>query len=225
MTDGSAARTEGEKEAAAYAAAELVEDGMAVGLGTGSTVAYLLAALARRRLGKTGFAASSPATELAARNLGLRVLSLQELSGRLDITIDGADQVAADGWLVKGGGGAHVREKVLAAAAARFVVIVSENKLKDALGPPVPLELTPFAAPYALRALAPTELREAPRSPDGNLIADYVGEIGDPRALAARLSATPGVLDHGLFAPELVSEILIGTPSGVERRPGSQSGT
>ena len=224
MTDDPSARIEGEKAAAAYAAAELVQSGMAVGLGTGSTVGYLLAALARRNLREVSFAASSPATELAARNLGLRVLSLQELAGALDITIDGADQVAADGWLVKGGGGAHTREKVLASAASRFVVIVSENKLRQELQPPVPLEITTFAAPYALSALAPSTLREAPPSPDGNLIADYHGPIGDPRELAARLSATPGLLDHGLFAPELVSEILIGAAGGIERRVGARSG-
>jgi ribose 5-phosphate isomerase A len=225
MSEADAAvRTDGEKAAAAHAAAELVQEGMAIGLGTGSTVAYLLPALARRRLKDVAFAASSPATELAARNLGLRVLSLQELSGRLDLTIDGADQVAPDGWLVKGGGGAHAREKVLAVAAARFVVIVSENKLREALQPPVPLEITPFAAPFTLRALAPASLRQAPPSPEGNLIADYEGPIGDPRSLAARLAGTPGVLEHGLFEPELVSEILIGSPRGVERRPGPLSG-
>ena len=133
-----------EKRAAAEAAAELVCDGDRVGLGTGSTVAYLLPALAARGL-TIRCAATSPATESIARELGLSMESLAEL-GELDIAIDGADQVAPDGWLVKGGGGAHTREKVIAAAARRFVVIASSDKLVEALRPPVPLEILVFAA-------------------------------------------------------------------------------
>src|SRR5207253_6036389 len=116
----------------------------------------------------------------------------------------GADQVAPAGWLVKGGGGAHTREKIVAAAADRFVVIVSADKLVDALRPPIPLEVLRFGAAATLAAVAPAELRDAPPSPDGNLIADYLGPIDDPQALAARLAATPGIVEHGLFPPELV---------------------
>ena len=133
---------EREKRAAAEAAAELVEDGMAVGLGTGSTVAHLLPALAARGLG-IRCVATSPATERAARELGLQVEPFDGLD-RLDIAIDGADQVAPDGWLVKGGGGAHLREKIVAAAAERFVVIVDSGKPVEELSPPVPLELSSF---------------------------------------------------------------------------------
>ena len=112
---------EREKQVAAEAAAELVESGMTVGLGTGSTVAYLLPALAKRSLDIL-CAATSPRTEHAARELGLRIEEVTSID-RFDITIDGADQIAPDGWLIKGGGGAHFREKIVAAAADRFIVI------------------------------------------------------------------------------------------------------
>jgi len=195
-----------EKRVAAAAAAELVRDGAAVGLGTGSTVAFLLPALAGRDL-DTRCAVTSPATEAAARELGLSVFSLDEL-GTLDIAIDGADQIAPDGWLVKGGGAAHTREKIVAAAARRFVVIASSDKTVDRLRPPVPLEVLRFGARRTLAALG-AELRDVPPSPDGNLIADYLGEIDDPSELAAHLSATPGVVEHGLFPPSLVTDILV----------------
>src|SRR5262245_3552216 len=196
-----------EKRAAAEAAAELVPDGAKVGLGTGSTVAYLLPALAARHL-DIRCAATSLATEAAARALGLVVEPLDGL-GPLDIAIDGADQIAPDRWLVKGGGGAHTREKIVAAAARRFVVIASSDKLVGSLAPPVPLELLVFGAAATLAAVAPAELRDVAASPDGGLIADYLGEIGDPAALARRLSGTPGVVEHGLFAPALVSDVLV----------------
>jgi ribose 5-phosphate isomerase A len=205
-----------EKRAAAEAAAELVADGDRVGLGTGSTVAELLPPLAARKL-EIVCVATSPATEEAARALGLRLDSLDEL-GTLDIAIDGADQVAPDGWLVKGGGGAHTREKVVAAAAERFVVIVSSDKLVDELCPPIPLELLRFGAKAVLAGLAPSELRDAPPSPDGNLIADYLGAVGDPARLAARLNATPGVVEHGLFPPELVSDVIVAQGTSIEWR-------
>jgi ribose 5-phosphate isomerase A len=206
---------EREKALAAHAAAELVPDGARVGLGTGTTVAHLLPALAARRL-DLRCVATSPATERRARELGLRVEPFDALD-RLDVTIDGADQVAPDLWLVKGGGGAHTREKIVAAAAERFVVIVSSDKLVEALRPPVPLELLPFGLNATLRRLGHARLREAPRSPDGGVIADLDCEVTEPAALAARLEATPGVVDHGLFAPALVDEVLVGRGDVVER--------
>jgi ribose 5-phosphate isomerase A len=208
--------TEGQKRAAAQAAAELVSDGQRVGLGTGSTVAHLLPALAARGL-SLRCVATSPATARAARELGLIVEELDEL-GRLDIAIDGADQIDPSGWLVKGGGGAHTREKIVAAAAERFVVIASAEKAVSKLSPPVPLEVLRFGAGTTLATLGESVLREAPPSPEGNLIADYLGPIGEPRALAMRLSEMPGIVDHGLFAPELVSDVVIAGPGGVEHR-------
>ena len=196
-----------EKEAVGERAALLVEDGMRVGLGTGSTVAFLLRALARRRLNLRCIA-TSVATQVQACQLGLHVEPFDRLD-RLDIAIDGADQVASDGWLVKGGGGAHTREKVVARAADCFVVIVSNAKLVGVLRPPIPLELLSFGLAATLRALAPCELRVgAEATPDGGVLADYRGEVGDARMLAGRLSATPGVVEHGLFPPELVTTVL-----------------
>jgi ribose 5-phosphate isomerase A len=209
---------EDQKRAAALAAAALVQDGMRVGLGTGTTVAFLLPALAARGLREIRCVPSSPATEQAAHAVRLPLSTLEELGGELDIAIDGADQIDPRGWLIKGGGGAHAREKVLAAAAARFVVIASANKSVSALSPPVPLEIMRFAAPYTLNALAPSRLRDRPPSPDGNLIADYVGPLDDASALAARISATAGVVAHGLFEPALVSDVLLAGPDGVSHR-------
>jgi len=206
---------EREKQVAAEAAAELVEDGMTVGLGTGSTVAFLLPALARRSL-TIICAATSPRTEHAARELGLRIEDVASID-RFDITIDGADQIAPDGWLVKGGGGAHTREKIVAAAADRFVVIADSTKPVQALHSPIPLELLSFGLRATMRWVAPASLREVPPSPDGGVIADYHGPVDDPVALAARLSATPGVVQHGLFPPEMVATVLVGRGESVDR--------
>jgi ribose 5-phosphate isomerase A len=207
---------EAEKKAAAEAAAQLVEDGMLVGLGTGSTVAYLLPALAARKL-DVRCVATSVRTEEAARELGLSVEPFEGID-RLDIAIDGADQIAPDGWLVKGGGAAHTREKIVAAAADRFIVIASSDKTVDALSSPVPLELLRYGLQATMRALAPVRLRDVPPSPDGNVIADWTGELDDPAPLAARLSATPGVVEHGLFPPSMTAEIFIARGSEVERK-------
>jgi ribose 5-phosphate isomerase A len=209
------------KRAAALAAAELIEDGMRVGLGTGTTVAYLLPAIAERGLEGLCCVATSPDTERAALALGLTVRQLDEL-GELDIAIDGADQIDAEGWLVKGGGGAHTREKIVASAARRFVVIVSAEKSVPRLAPPVPLELLAFGVQHTLAEIGDARLRGTMTSPDGGLIADYLGPIGDPRGLSARLSATAGVVEHGLFAPEMVSLMLIAGEHGVERRAGAE---
>jgi ribose 5-phosphate isomerase A len=206
---------EREKQVAAEAAAELVEDGMTVGLGTGSTVAFLLPALARRSL-RIVCAATSPRTEHAARELGLRIEDVASID-RFDITIDGADQIAPDGWLVKGGGGAHTREKIVAGAADVFVVIADSTKPVEALHSPIPLELLSFGIHATMRRLAPASLRAIPLSPDGGVIADYHGPVDDPAELAARLSATPGVVEHGLFPPKMVATVLVGRGESVER--------
>ena len=205
-----------EKRAAAEAAALLVRDGDRVGLGTGTTVAPMLPALAARGL-DIRCVATSVATEVAARALGLAIEPFEQLD-RLDIAIDGADQIDPAGWLVKGGGGAHTREKVVAAAADRFVVIASADKVVERIGPPIPLELLSFGLPATLQLLGEAELRHVPLSPDGGAIADYLGPVDDPASTAARLSATPGVIDHGLFAPELVSDILIARGEEIEHR-------
>jgi ribose 5-phosphate isomerase A len=212
-----------EKQAVARAAAELVSDGMRVGLGTGTTAAHLVHELAARDLSGLTCVATSPATERLARELGLNIRALDEL-GELDIAIDGADQIDPRAWLIKGGGAAHTREKIVAAAARRFVVIASAGKAVAELEPPVPLELVPFGALRTLAELGRARLRDGtPPSPDGGLIADYLGPIGEPRELAVHLSSTPGVVEHGLFAPEMVDEILIAHASGIERRAGARA--
>ena len=206
-----------EKRLAAEAAAELVHSGMTVGLGTGSTVAYLLPAIARRGLSEIRCVATSVATEQQARELGIPVEEFSTLR-RLDIAIDGTDEVTPDGWLIKGGGGAHLREKIVAAAAERFVVIGDSSKPVEALRGPVPLELFAFGVASTLERLGPeVELRDVPPSPDGGAIADYRGAIDDPAQLAARLEANPGVAAHGLFPPEMVSDLFIGRSNEVER--------
>lgn len=213
-------RIEAEKRLAAEAAAELVEDGMRLGLGTGSTVALLLPAIAARGVKDLRCVATSIATERQARELGIPVEDFDSLQS-LDLAIDGTDQVSPERWLVKGGGGAHTREKIVAAAAERFVVIADSSKPVERISAPIPLELLPFGLASTLRRLGElgaVKLRDAPRSPDGGVIADYLGEVGDAAELAARLAACPGVLDHGLFPPEMVGEILIGRGDSVESR-------
>jgi ribose 5-phosphate isomerase A len=212
---------EREKLAAAEAGAALVSEGMWVGLGTGSTVERLLPVLAGRAVKEVVYVATSPETEQAAREHGLDVRPFASVD-RLDLALDGADQIAPTGWLIKGGGGAHTREKVVAAAAERFIVIASSNKLVATLAPPIPLELLPFGLESTLRLLEPVALRSTPSTPDGGLLADYLGPVEDPDQLAARLSQAPGVVEHGLFPPPLASEILVATGSRIRRlRPAA----
>ncbi len=207
-----------DKRAAAQYAAGLVEDGMRVGLGTGTTVAPFVEALAARGLG-IRCVATSPATQAAALALGLAVESFETLS-ELDIAVDGADQIAPGPWLVKGGGRAHTREKLVAAAAARFVVIASGDKPVERIRPPVPVELLTFGTTSTLRRLGHVVVRGGPLSPDGGVIADWTGPVEDPGALAALLDHDPGVVGHGLFGPELVSDVVVARDGLVRHEPG-----
>ncbi|HEY0934404.1 MAG TPA: ribose-5-phosphate isomerase A, partial [Trebonia sp.] len=161
-------------------------------------------------------AATSPRTEHAARELGIRIEPVTSID-RFDLTIDGADQISPDGWLVKGGGGAHTREKIVAGAAEHFIVIADSSKPVPALHAPVPLELLPFGLRATMRLVDPAALRDVPHSPDGGVIADYHGPVDDPAALAARLSSTPGVVAHGLFPPRMVALVFIGRGESAER--------
>ena len=202
-----------EMQAAAAAAVELIEPGAVVGLGTGRTAGHVLPLLAARDRSHT-CVATSIATAQAAAELGLTVVPFTEID-RLDIAIDGADQIAPDGWLIKGGGGAQTRERIVAAAADRFVVIAASDKEVESLQAPVPLELLSSASP-TLRELDSVKLRDAPVSPDGGILADYVGPLDDPAALAAYLYAAPGVISHGLFEPALVHDIIVARGSRVK---------
>jgi ribose 5-phosphate isomerase A len=203
-----------EENAAGELAAELVEDGMWVGLGTGSTVAHLLPAIARRKRA-IRCVATSPQTEQAARRLGIDVEPFVNLD-RLDLAIDGADQIAPDGWLMKGGGAAHTREKLVAITAERFVVIADSSKPVSHLHGPVPVELLGFGLGSTLRRLGTVSLRDVPVSPDGGIIADFTGPLDDPETVASWLSGIPGVVEHGLFPPEMVTMALVGHGTEVE---------
>jgi ribose 5-phosphate isomerase A len=195
---------------AAEAAAALIKPGMTVGLGTGRTVARLLPLLAARRVADLRCVATSDETRVDAIALGLPVEPFDELE-RLDIAIDGADQVTHDRWAIKGGHGAHLREKIVAAAAERFVVIASADKRVDALRPPVPLELESYGLRATLRALGSARLREhSVTTPDGGILADYLGEWPeDPGKLTIWLDSIPGVVGHGIFGPDLISDVIV----------------
>ena len=179
MTDADA-----EKRIAAEAAAELVEDGMTVGLGTGSTVAHLLPAIAARGVSGIRCVATSVATEEQARELGIPVEEFSQLQ-RLDIAIDGTDQVTPDGWLIKGGGGAHLREKIVAAAAERFIVIADSSKPVEALSAPVPLELFAFGIASTLERLG-SDVAAARRAAQPRRRRDRRLQRRDRRSGAAR---------------------------------------
>ena len=206
--------SETDKRAAAVYAAGLVEDGMRVGLGTGTTVAPLLPALAARGLALR-CVSTSPATEAAALALGLAVEPFDAFTD-LDIAIDGADQIGPGPWLVKGGGRAHTREKIVAVASARFVVIASGEKVVERIHAPVPIELLAYGAAATLRRLGDAVIRPGPLSPDGGIIADWTASVRDPAQLAARLDAEAGVIAHGLFGPELVTDVVVSTAGAVE---------
>jgi ribose 5-phosphate isomerase A len=200
---------EQEKRIAADRAAQLIEPGMRVGLGSGTTVAYLLEAIARQGV-VAHYVATSRLTETSARSLGMTIDTFDEFDA-LDLAIDGADQITPDGWLVKGRGGAHLREKIVAASSRRFVVIADSSKCVTSLHPPVPLELHQFGLHATLRELGSVTLRDVELSPDGGVLADFHGDFDQPGALAQRLSSMPGVSAHGLFAPSLVSDIIVAT--------------
>jgi ribose 5-phosphate isomerase A len=195
---------------AAEVATGLIEPGMRVGLGTGRTVAWLLRSLAERSIVGLRCVSTSLDTQRTARALRIPVEPFDRLD-RLDLAIDGADQVTDDHWAVKGGHGAQLREKIVAAAADRVVIIVSHEKLVERLHPPVPLELERFGVRATLRRIGQAALRPGtPCTPDGGVLADYVGQFGDPAALASMLDHVPGVAGHGVFGPELIDDVIVG---------------
>ena len=224
------------KRAAGQAAADLVEDGMRLGLGTGSTTAYAIEAIGRRvrdGLQVVGVPTSFAAERLA-RAAGVPVVSLGELGleslpagqAPLDLALDGADEVSPEGVLIKGRGGAHVREKVVAALAARFVVLVDDSKRVERLGTtrPVPVEVLPFAEPAvarSLRALGAEPVLRMARAKDGPVVTDQglwildarFDGIDSPAELGAAIDGLPGVLGHGLFIG-MATDALVGQADG-----------
>jgi ribose 5-phosphate isomerase A len=206
------------KRVAGEAAAACVEDGMRVGLGTGSTVRYAIEALGRAGLDLV-CVATSASTEALAADVGLRLVAPDEAL-RLDVTIDGADEVDDGLNLTKGGGGALTREKVVASMAERFVVVVDRSKVKPRLGPfGTPIEALDFAPAVVaeeLMALGASSVdRRDRRSDNGGVLLDAsFGEIEDPALLAAQLSAVPGLVDHGIFLADLVSTVVVADADG-----------
>jgi ribose 5-phosphate isomerase A len=204
-----------DKKAAAIAAAAEVKSDMLVGLGTGSTAFFLIEELGRRLAQGLRFraVATSLASERQAQGLGIPILSFSEVA-RIDLAIDGADEIDPQLRAIKGAGGAMLREKCVAASADRMVVIADSSKRVAQLGltMPVPCEILPFAQAFVGRALEELGARVMLRMKDGapyrtdqdNLILDcHFGPIADPQTLAERLSAIPGMLGHGLFVSEM----------------------
>lgn len=221
------------KRLAGGAAADLVKDGMRLGLGTGSTTAFALAAIGKRVMEEgleivgvpTSFAA-----ERLARQHGIPVVTLDDLQARnnlsLDLAIDGADEVNSDLDLIKGRGAAHTREKIVASLADRFAILIDPSKQVEVLGTkmPLPVEVLPMAEAAVSKALA--ELGAEPRlrmgqSKDGPVVSDQgfwiidatFPSIDTPTQLAAVISQIPGVLDHGLFVG-MATDVLVGDESG-----------
>jgi ribose 5-phosphate isomerase A len=218
-----------QKQAAGEAAAELVEAGMIVGLGTGSTAAWFVKALAARGLDIKGVPTSDATADLA-RDLGIPIVGLDDVK-RVDLTVDGADEIGPGLSLIKGGGAALLREKLVWEASSRCVVIADAAKQVKALGRfPLPIEVVRFGHIHTGQRLAdiaaefdlpPPRLRKSDRglviTDGGNLIYDMAsGKIDQPAALGEALKSVTGVVDHGLFL-DLADEALIGTDQGVVR--------
>jgi ribose 5-phosphate isomerase A len=215
------------KRAAAARAVAEVKDGMVVGLGSGSTAAFALECLAERIAGGLRIAGipTSEATAALARSLGIPLTTFDR-NPRIDLTIDGADQVERRTLhLIKGRGGALLREKIVAAASTRLIVAVDESKLVDRLGggTALPVEIVPFGWQTTIDRLAALgcapQLRSTAGQPvttdGGNYIADCaLPEIPDPATLEARLSSVVGVVETGLFLG-MASAIMVGRPAGV----------
>ncbi len=210
---------EAQRKAAGERAAEFVEDGMVIGFGTGRAANAALESLARRKLRVRGVATSEKTVEVCAR-LGLLLVSLDD-HPQLDLVIDGADEVDPALQLLKGGGGAHVREKLVALAARRRIVVVEESKLVPRLGATrgVPVEVVAFGWKSTLARIAAllpgAARREGVLSDNGGVIVDAPLPAGaDLRAVDRALKGIAGVVDHGLFL-DLSPTVVVGGAAGV----------
>lgn len=210
------------KRRSAVAALDYIEPGSVLGVGTGSTVGHFIEALATRPGLIRAAVSSSEATSGLLRAAGIEVLDLNELTG-LDLYVDGADEATRARHLIKGGGGALTREKIVAAAAQRFVCILDESKLVGTLGAfPLPVEVIPMARALVARAIEARGGRPVWRrglvTDNGNHILDVHGlSIADPCALERELGAITGVVTVGLFAARPADVLLVGTATGTER--------
>ena len=208
------------KAAAAQAALGYVQPGMALGVGTGSTVNYFIDALAEAGLSLAGVVSSSDASTVRLADHGIEVSDLNGM-GNLDLYVDGADESDKGLRLIKGGGAALTREKIVAGASKRFVCIVDDRKLVDVLGAfPVPVEVIPMARAYVARQLVALGGRPVYRdgtvTDNGNQILDVHGlRITDPLAMEDAMNAIPGVVTCGIFARRPADLLLVGTDQGV----------
>ncbi|MFZ2499921.1 ribose 5-phosphate isomerase A [Methanosarcina sp.] len=225
MTERNASADSSEKRAAGIAASQVVESGMIVGLGTGSTVAYTIKELGRR-VRKEGLdilgVVTSYQSEMLAIEAGIPLTTLAQ-HPKLDLAIDGADQIDSNLNAIKGGGAAHTREKIVSASATRFLVVADESKTSVQLDKVVPIEVLPFAKELVIEKIrglgGKPELRLALRkdgpviTDNGNFVLDSsFGVIQDPESLAIKLSSIPGVVEHGIFSN--VDELYIGKKDG-----------
>jgi ribose 5-phosphate isomerase A len=220
--------SQGEKEPAARKSVELVEDGMVLGLGSGSTAIIairLIGERLRRESLKVVGIASSSASEQVAREVGIPISSFDQHT-LIDLTIDGADEVDHSLRLIKGGGGALLREKIVASASKQMVVIVDSTKLVNQLGRfPLPIEVLPFAWPLiasrlvelgAEPVLRTTSNGQPYQTDQANYILDcHFGALPAPDSLARTLEAMPGVIEHGLFIG-LAKKVIVGRGNSVE---------
>ena len=216
------------KRAAGHAAADLVQPGMRLGLGTGSTVAYFLDRLAERQLPDVAGVPTSQVTADRCRELGISLLDPAE-GTQLDLCIDGADELTQELMLTKGGGGALLREKVVATMSRQMVVIATPEKVVERLGESfaLPVEVVPFAQGPVTRRLEElgfhVQRREAGSTDNGNIVLDcrFPGGIEDPEVMDVILALVPGIAEHGLFT-DLASLAILGHDDGTTselRRP------
>ena len=215
------------KRLAANAALDLVlpllRPDAVLGIGTGSTASYFIDALADANAAFAGAVSSSNESTARLRRHGIDVLDLND-AGPVAVYVDGADEVAPDRALTKGGGGALTREKIVAASADRFICIVDASKLVAQLGAfPLPVEVLPVAQRLVLGRLrdlgSEPALRQDCVTDSGNHIIDVAGlQVSDPDALEMRLNAIPGVVENGIFAAQRPQQVLIGGPDGVALR-------
>ena len=213
-----------QKQRAAEAALEYVPEGSVLGVGTGSTVNHFIAALVRRRLPVAAAVSSSEATTRLLKAARIDVVDLNS-TGDLDVYVDGADEVTGHLQLIKGGGGALTREKIVAAASRRFICIADRSKLVDVLGRfPLPVEVIPMARSYVARQLVKLGgqpvLRAGFTTDNGNVILDVHNlKILDPGALETEINGLAGVVCVGLFAHRGADLLLLGHDGGVEVLP------
>jgi ribose 5-phosphate isomerase A len=211
-----------QKQAAAEAALDFIETGEILGVGTGSTTNFFIDALAKVKGKIDGVVSSSEASSERLRAIGLPVLDLNR-TGDLSLYVDGADEATKHLHLIKGGGGALTREKIVASASRRFVCITDQSKLSDYLGSfPLPIEVIPMAQSLVARKIiamgGQPELRAGFTSDNGNLILDVKNlDLTDPSSMEAKLNLLAGVVDNGLFAVRRADVLLVGTSHGVDQ--------